>query len=340
MRTIHTIFFVICLLTLSRPLKAQTQMPNRNFEEWTTTENGNAIPRHWHSFGDADCQLTGIYAWGCPLMLKNHSNRVAGHTGYGCEIYSTTIAGIVLVNGVLTTGQTQFLTPDTKSEDNYNYTDKDNICGNKAAMAFTGRPDSVLFWCKFNMKRASNVAIANFFLHGDVAYRDITGKSLYLPQKGKVGGAICEITDPNDNKWHHYRCSFTYFNDKNNVVKMATQRPKYILATFSTNKILKAGDKGDKLVIDDILMIYNKRLSEIRIGEHPLPQFSPDTKQYNFACIDLQDIPEVTATAQSPNATIKVEQPTSANGYTAHIIVTHDDGEEIYTIQFKKAMWL
>ena len=71
---------------------AQTQVPNKSFEKWTSTDNGNAIPQYWHSYGDGDCQLKGIYAWGCGQTTKNHSNRVSGHTGYGCEVYAITIS--------------------------------------------------------------------------------------------------------------------------------------------------------------------------------------------------------------------------------------------------------
>ena len=312
---------------------AQTQLPNANFEQWTTTEAGNAMPKYWHSFADADCQLKGIYAWGCPCMLKNHSNRVAGHTGYGCEIHSAFIGGVVLVNGVMTTGQMQFATPDTKSENNHNYTDRNNTVGHKAAIPFTGRPDSVSFWCKFVMKKPSNVAMAKFHLHGDVAYRDVSTHQAGTPQKGKVGNAFCEMRDPNDQMWHQYKYKFTYYNDQNQKVGTAAH-PNYILVTFSTNKITKGGDKGDKLVVDDIVMIYNKRLAEIRIGGEALPEFNSETRNYDFACSDLRHLPEVTAAAQSPNATVRVEQPARNNGYTARIIVTHDDGEWIYTVRF------
>lgn len=122
----------ISLICTAMMLSVQTQLPNADFEQWTSTATGNALPKYWHSFNEADCQLKGIYAWGCPCMLKNHSNRVAGHSGYGCEIYSAFIGGVALVNGVMTTGQMQFATPDTKSEANHNYTDKENSAGHHA----------------------------------------------------------------------------------------------------------------------------------------------------------------------------------------------------------------
>jgi len=317
----------LIIIVLTGSLSAQTQLSNGNFEQWGTTENGNAVPKGWHSYGDGDCQLKGIYSWGCGPMTKNHSNRVAGHTGYGCEIYTVSLVGN-LVNGVLTTGQMQFASTDNKSPDNCTYTDKDNKCGHKAAMAFTGRPDSVYFWCKFNMKNSSNVAVAKFHIHGNTAYKDISTHTTATAQKGKIANAFCEFKDPNDKKWHRYKFKFTYYDDQNQVVKTTDRTPSYILVCFSTNKISKGGNEGDKLAIDDIVMVYNKRLSYLNIDGRPLPGFDPDRTEYDWYCADGSVFPTVEAAAQSPHATVRVEP----SGRTLRIIVTHDDGEKVYTV--------
>ena len=305
---------------------AQTQIPNRDFEQWTSVGKGDGIPKYWHSYGDGDCQLKGIYSWGCSPMTKNHSNRVAGHTGYGCEIHTTSLAGN-LVNGVLTTGQMQFASTDNKNPDNCTYTDKDNRCGHKAAMAFSGRPDSVYFWCKFEMKKPSNVAVAKFHLHGNLAYKDISTHTAATAQKGKIGNAFCEFKDPNDGKWHQYKFKFTYYDEQNRVVKSATRTPSYILACFSTNKIAKGGHSGDKLLIDDIEMVYNKRLAYIYINGIALPDFDPNRTEYAYSYVGYGSI-VIDAAPQSPNAQIKIEQEEQ----NIRIVVIHDDGEKIYNI--------
>ena len=312
--------------------RAQTQLPNRDFEQWTSVGKGDGIPKYWHSYGDADCQLKGIYSWGCGPMTKNHSNRVAGHTGYGCEIYTTSLAGN-LVNGVLTTGQMQFASTDNKNPDNCTYTDKDNKCGHKAAMVFTGRPDSVYFWCKFEMKKPSNVAVAKFHLHSNLAYKDISTHTAATAQKGKIGNAFCEFKDPNDGKWHQYKFKFTYYDEQNRVVKSATGTPSYILACFSTNKIAKGGHVGDKLFIDDIEMVYNKRLACIYINGIALPDFDPDRTEYTYSHLG-NTVPVVDAAPQSPHARIKIEQ----EDRKIRIVVIHDDGEKVYSITLQRAI--
>ena len=100
-----------------------------------------------------------------------------------------------------------------------------------------------------------------------------------------------------------------------------------------TNKITKGGSNGDKLIIDDIKMIYNKRLASLEVDGFALPDFNPDVLDYELYA-DANEMPVITAIAQSPNATVRVEQASLENNRTAHVIVTHDDGEWVYTLHF------
>ena len=112
------------------------------------------------------------------------------------------------------------------------------------------------------------------------------------------------------------------------MVKSTSRTPSYILISFSTNKIAKGGNSGDKLVVDDIEMIYNKRLSYLNIDGKPMPGFNPDITEYTYACDDPTRIPDVSAETQSPNATVSIEKSTEQ----ILITVTHDDGEKVYRI--------
>ena len=86
-------------------------------------------------------------------------------------------------------------------------------------------------------------------------------------------------------------------------------------------------------IIDDIKMIYNKRLASLEVDGFALPDFNPDVLDYELYA-DANEMPVITATAQSPNATVRVEQASTENGRTARITVTHDDGEWVYTVGF------
>ena len=172
------------------------------------------------------------------------------------------------------------------------------------------------------------MAVAKFHIHGNVAYKDISSHTSATAQKGKIANAFCDIKDHNDGKWHQYKYKFTYYDEQNKVVATTSRTPSYILVCFSTNKLTKGGSNGDKLLIDDIVMVYNKRLSWLKIDGMPLPGFDPDPTEYDWYCA-AGTVPVVEAAAQSPRATVRVE---SQSGLV-RVTVVHDDGEQEYTIR-------
>ncbi len=114
-----------------------------------------------------------------------------------------------------------------------------------------------------------------------------------------------------------------------------------MLANFSTNPESGVGTNGDDLIIDDVIFIYNKRLSSLMVNGASIPGFNPDVTTYTINtlyCVDnindVANILNVSATAQSRHATINITQPSSDNNFTATIVVTHDEGTKTYTIQF------
>lgn len=324
--TITISLFLIGILTA----EAQTQLPNSNFEQWTVTTPGKAVPTGWHTFSDGDCRLSGLASIGCSTGKKNHSSRVAGHHGYACEITASSILGIV-ANGAMTTGQMVLASTTPRDTINIIYSDIHNKVGHNGYAKFTGRPDSVYMWCKVSVKKSTSIPSCKIHLHGAVPYVDVPKHTAGVPQDGKIANAFCTFTGHNDGQWHQYRFPFVYYDSNGKVTTSRSRQPSYALASFSTNKVPGSGNSGDKLAFDDIVMIYNKRLSQILIDGEPLDGFHPDITQYELVANDTH-IPYVTAEAASPNATVSVEQASAANHFTVTITVTHDDGQKIYTL--------
>ncbi len=326
-KTVITTFIAtICCYFLA----AQTQLPNASFEQWTSTTDGKAVPQGWHTFSDGDCQLSGIVSIGCNTGKKNHSSRVVGHKGYACEITATSIIGVV-ANGAMTTGQMVLASTTPRDTVNIIYSDIHNTVGHNGYARFTGRPDSVYMWCRVNVKKSTSIPSCKIHLHGDVAYVDVPKHTSGVPQKGKIANAFCEFKGYTDGEWHRYRFPFVYYDSNGKVTTSKSRQPSYALASFSTNKVPGAGNSGDRLAFDEIVMIYNKRLSYILLDGEPLELFQPDITFYEIVTTD-NHIPVITAKAQSPNADIGIEQPSMQNHYTATITVTHDDGQMIYTL--------
>ena len=74
-------------------------------------------------------------------------------------------------------------------------------------------------------------------------------------------------------------------------------------------------------------------MAVIEVDGLALPNFDSDVHDY-VLCVAQGELPEITATAQSPNATVRVEQATRKNENTAVITVKHDDGEDYYIVHF------
>jgi len=320
-------------------LHAQVQMPNPGFENWPGEVTSS--PKGWHSFNEAG----GVFAKtvsnkggvGNPAALE----RVAGHSGkYAVVLRCTKILG-VSANGALTSGRVYMGAMGASSPKNYCYTDR----ANGYAYKFTGRPDSISFWAKFDMK-GSVYATAKAHLHTDCDFRDFVD----IGQASDIASAILYFKNPNDGKWHKYKQAFkaydkVYTATANQApiptLNTWTRKPSYLLFCFSTNRYVMSGAKGDALYLDDIRLIYNKKLSYIQVGGQRLDGFCQEDGEYVFFAEDIRSgvLPVVYAEAESPRAVVHVRQATLENP-VAVISVFHDDvfaGEaepEHYRIRF------
>lgn len=305
-------------------LRAQVQMPNPGFENWPG--EATTSPKGWHSFDEA----AGVFAKtvsnkggvGNPAALE----RVSGHTGkYAVVIRCTKILGVA-ANGALTSGRVYMGAMGASSAKNYCYTDR----ANGYAYKFTGRPDSISFWAKFDMK-GSVYATAKAHLHTDCDFRDFVD----IGQASDIASAILYFKNPNDGKWHKYKQAFKAYDKVYKATAAQapiptlntwTRKPSYLLFCFSTNRYVMSGAKGDALYLDDIKLIYNKHLSSILIDGKEFYDYRKGTDSYVCFVPSEEDgrYPVVTAVAESPRAVVSVKQA-SAEDPVAEIAVSHDD---------------
>ncbi len=336
---ISRIVLVVSAFFMMFPLCAQVQMPNPGFENWPG--EATSSPKGWHSFNEA----AGVFAktvsnkggMGNPAALE----RVAGHSGKNAVVIRCTKILGVSANGALTSGRVYMGAMGASSAKNYCYTDR----ANGYAYKFTGRPDSISFWAKFNMKE-SVYATAKAHLHTDCDFRDFVD----IGQESDIASAILYFKNPRDGKWHKYKQAFKAYDKVYKATAAQapiptlntwTRKPSYLLFCFSTNRYVMSGDKGDALYLDDIRLIYNKKLSAIQVDDMELYDYRKGVNEYVYYLSSTLDgpIPVVTAQAESPRAVVTVKQATAENP-VAVITVLHDDvlaGEaapETYTVRF------
>lgn len=317
-------------------VRAQTQAPNPGFEDWPGSSTSS--PKGWHSYDEAAGVFSGAASnkSGNPTALE----RVSGHTGkYACVIRCNKILGVA-ANGALTTGRVYMGAMSASSAKNYCYSDR----AGGYACRFTGRPDSLYLWAKFKMN-GDVCATAKAHLHTDCDFRDFVD----VGQSSDVASAIMYIKDKGKGGWHQYKQAFkAYASPQKATAEQApiptvtkwTRRPSYLLLSFSTNRYVMKGSKGDALYIDDIKMIYNKALSSIQINGDTMLAFDKGILDYTWILPDnATELPVISAETESPRAELLIEQATWQNP-VATITVFHDDvysGEaepRTYTINF------
>ena len=247
---------------------------NGGFEgDWTGIE-----PQGWHSFGTA----SGEYA---EYVLENTYQFVPstdvrpGTTGAQSALISSNMLFGVKANGNCTNGQINAgsMTPDAPKA-NYNFSDPDSVGFNTP---FQGRPDSIVFWAKYqpadkNPNNAVNKARMSTIITTNARYQDPEHPdSVYT--NIKLASAEINYAATADLGWQRISVPFAYY--PNNLDK----EPAYILTTFTTNmtpgggssykaggSILNPINVVDTVYLDDVELVYNKRLTTLVWGSEVL----------------------------------------------------------------------
>ena len=245
-------------------------LTNGGFEgEWT-----NAEPQGWHSFNSA----TGIMV----DFIKNDyqftqsSDVRPGTSGAHSALLSSTMALGVKANGNCTNGQVN--AGSSTADDaagNFNFSDPANTGFNTP---LNGRPDSIVFWAKYqpadrDAANEVNKARLNAVITTDARYQDPEVEDYSAV---KIGVATLNYAATESMGWQRLAVPFEY-NEAN-----ADKKPAYILATFSTNMLPGGGssyttggsfDKVnvlDSVYLDDVELVYNKRLQAFTKGGEEL----------------------------------------------------------------------
>ena len=250
--------------TLTVLPESTPQITNGNFETWTL--DGDNLPNNWNSFQTFEIggswfeQLTLKLGYDSKnrQVAKSTDKRPGSSGSYSCRIWSRSVASIATAQGNLTTGRVYASNTSAAGTGNYNYTDQDgsitiNNKSNPFHMNFTGRPDSLVVWIKFNQPEGTDsnhpYSKVEAILHDNVDYKsgynasDCTGGTHHIGE-----ASINNITKTNG-AWKRFALPFKY---------NYSTTPSFILINIATNSYPGGGKKNDEMFIDDIEMIYNR----------------------------------------------------------------------------------
>lgn len=297
------------------------QLPNGGFEQWETVTYNNTSgeePLHWNSFITASGSLASMGA----NQIYVSTDIRPGSTGI--KSIKTTARDVIfgiIANGTFTTGQINMGSITMTDPANHNIT--------RTALAdfnqpFNGQPDSIVFWAKFVCPSSTQQARISAIIHDNYDYMDPDAYDVNAPSH-KVGQAALNFTT-GAGEWTRYAVSFDY--------NFPASSAEYILISFTTNIVAGGGSVNDDLYVDDIEFIYNTNLADLKVDNITITGFNAGVLNYSYsAACDISLVPQVSATAVSPNATVNITQATLSNPI-ASVMVTSGDQTKTYEVSF------
>ena len=236
-------------------------LPNSGFEgAWTNNE-----PQGWHSFASATGDYVDFVKGNTYKFVASNQVR-PGSTGVQSALISSNVLVGVKANGNCTNGQINAgsMTADDAAN-NYNFSDPAN---NGFNTAFNGRPDSIVFWAKYqpadlNPANEVNKARMNTVITTNARYQDPEATDYSAV---KVAEAVVNYAATATMGWQRIAVPFTYTG--------IAAEPAYILATFTTNQVPGGGTSTknavDSVYLDDVELVYNKVLNAFHINDAAL----------------------------------------------------------------------
>ena len=266
------------------------QMPNPSFELWHPSDETYVEPNGWHSFESA----TG----GLETLAGHHLTKSKNaHSGEACAcICSSSFWGII-ANGTMTTGRLNAGSAIATDLENHAYldtsrTDEVDGAGNPFYIPLYSRPDSVAVWMKFRQGSDNPdhpYATISAVITDGTYYQDPEDKEY----TNVVARAKNNKIATTDGEWVRVTAPFVY--TENSV------DPQAVLITISTNADPGQGSDGDEVLVDDIELIYNAKVTGLKINGQDVPGFSPDVFEYEMELeqgVTTEDI-EVVVEGQS-----------------------------------------
>jgi hypothetical protein len=222
---------------------AQTTIANSGFESWGNSAPGvSSEPTSWYSNKSGST----VAALGPQTCFKD---SVIFHNGMASVRVENAVVPILLtvVNGNVTTGVIS--APTTNKADGYigtrNYTDTTD----QRRMAFTGRPDSLAGWYRYESGGTGEMGKVKVILHtGD--YYDPETPATYHPDctANKIAEALFNTPASTVSTWTRFSVPFTY---------TSSATPAFIMINMTSSADQLTTISGSKMWIDDLQPIYS-----------------------------------------------------------------------------------
>lgn len=221
-------------------LFAQTTITNGNMESWTGS--GSSIePTQWNSNKSGG----GNAPTGPQTCFKETNNP---HGGLACAKVKTGDVFGIVVNGSLTTGKVE--APSFSKSEGYIHTISSDP---SFRMAFTGKPDSLVFWYRYTPSGTdyprveARLHVGNAYAPEAKVNNNHPDSTVNIIARAEWQGGTSTISS-----WTRVALPFIYVDGRT---------PEYILITSTSSGDQGGGVSGSTLWLDDFEVIYNPTIA-------------------------------------------------------------------------------
>lgn len=288
------------------------QIANQSFENWHTSTDSYQEPNAWHSFETA----TGDLASAAGHHIEASTDAHSGSTS--ARIFATEMDFIffkVIANGTMTTGRMNAGSPTAAdATGNYAYVDMSmtDLDGNRDPFytPLCSKPDSIAAWVKFKQGTANAehpYATISAIITDGTRYQDPEATT-YTNVVAKAKNNEIATTGE---KWKRISIPFEYTQN--------TVDPKTILVTISTNADAGQGSGNDEVLVDDIELIYNAKVTGLKIKGQKVSNFKADQTEYTMELNEVITADDIEATVEGKAAHIIKQVEQTDGGYACTI---------------------
>ena len=357
MKKIFTSLFAATAVALT--VGAQ-QLPNNGFEEawvdcvpWTSTGNTTAegtTPTSWKVSNTVGTKLGLSY-----LGKTSVAKKVAGYKSESAvNLFNKSVAGQV-IPGYFGLG-TPWATASSATGAN-------KAGGEFGGIEFVYRPDAIQFM--YQSSGDQQPTVVAYTWNGKFVQKDVSGNIVTngkpkkvdmvdrdrnvigmtdapqggeVTEKGTLVALINSRLEESTTDWTKGEFEFTY---------SAEAAPEKINVVFSAGDYFSTTLKSNStLTVDDVKLIYFSRLKSLKVNGVDVPEFAPDTYEYNVDAEMHVDASAIAAECKGNSGSAKAEVALDAANNKATVTVTNSnvggtdvDGEEshVYTLNFKPA---
>lgn len=357
MKKIFTSLFAATAVALT--VGAQ-QLPNNGFEEawvdcvpWTSAGNTTAegtTPTSWKVSNTVGTKLSLTY-----LGKTSVAKKVAGYNSESAvNLFNKSMAGQV-IPGYFGLG-TPWATASSATGAN-------KAGGEFGGIEFVYRPDAIQFM--YQSSGDQQPTVVAYTWNGKFVQKDVSGNIVTngkptkvdmvdrdrnvigmadapqggeVTEKGTLVALINSRLEESTTDWTKGELEFTY---------SAEAAPEKINVIFSAGDYFSTELKSNStLTVDDVKLIYFSRLKSLKVNGVDVPEFAPDTYEYNVDAEMPADASAIAAECMGNSGSAKAEVALDAANNKATVTVTNSnvggtdvDGEEshVYTLNFKPA---